>query len=304
MNRDYFLPFISLVLITISGSCKYKEVRNVVISVIVQDSVTKEPIEGAEVVILGWKQNNIDDLNYKLRKEVTDFKGQFQAEFERALRIDIAVKAIDYKVADSTIKQLTKQENVVSLKLIKETEGNTAIYISSEPPESDSLYWGVRYYHSTSLRNFEEVWGFNMNKKKTTNRINDADIWIQTANNKSYKEWILFTRNGWGIQPIYYDEVNGNLIINKAEAPQGNYLEKYKIRGSEVGYFLRGKNGMEYAKIILTPYSIDNSIPLDTEGYYEEKIQPFQIIYQKDGSTNLEVNPKFDLETYLLGLPW
>lgn len=80
----------------------------------VVDEKTGEPIHKAEVIVLGWYMNNIDDASFSKQSLTTDKNGNYKARFEKGHQIDVASKAKGYQ-PERSYNELNKSEIEVNL---------------------------------------------------------------------------------------------------------------------------------------------------------------------------------------------
>lgn len=113
-----------------------------------------------------------------------------------------------------------------------------------------------------------------------------------------------------GIIPFFYQDVEETTFFEKNIAPKKGYLQQYKlinkIGNTEIGFFIKCRDGKTYAKLIRQDYTYhkgnwckdeDCKSPLMVEIGYA-----FHCLYQTNGSRNLAYMPmNFSLEDFLEG---
>ncbi len=268
------------------SSCSSMNVDNVKIEGVVVD-ITETPIVGAQVVVLCWKDFGFlkDDVDYYKIETYTNEKGAFECEFEKGYKVDMAVKAINYKIEALSL-------NVSPSKIIKDTivlktdsyKEKAVLYVNK-----DSLILGVKKCEVDGV-DFIEEWGVNVEKGINTSNKNEASVWLKDSG-------YLLAHEGGGIIPILKDTSKYALLYGNTKAPTSGYMQKYKITGQERGYFIKTLND-RYGKIILG-YHYEKISPDDT-GVCIEEGYLISVIYQPDANNNLDVAPKKDLEELLL----
>jgi 5-hydroxyisourate hydrolase-like protein (transthyretin family) len=88
--KTYLIISIFLTL-TLTSSCQ--ERQNIKVTGHIIDDLTGEPISNAEILVLCWYQQNIDDESFQKEALTTDKSGSFKANFNKGHKIDIASQA-------------------------------------------------------------------------------------------------------------------------------------------------------------------------------------------------------------------
>lgn len=282
-------------------SCSPREIYDLKLEGFVLDSISQSPIVGAEILVLAWKYAGPSDVNYKDRIAQTDSNGYFSMAIERTFRIDVGIQHKGYIIAHQSFQKPRNKNISINFELQRVKSETEAIFLDPDIPEEAGLFWGVRNYHADNSQKWE-VWGFDMDKKRASSNKKEAEVWIQLAEKDFESSWTLEGQNGWKILPIRFPRLESNLAFTLFEAPKYGYSDTHEVQGTELGYFLTNKDRTEYVKVILSPYKIQGEITSE-KGFYEEKIQSFQIVYNNKASRDLYINPEVNLEFFLIALP-
>ncbi|MGI0016668.1 MAG: hypothetical protein ACREBU_24860 [Nitrososphaera sp.] len=279
-------------------SCE-SSVKDISIVGLVVNSHSRQRIKNAHVVILCWKPSDFgcDDIDYKKIELTTDQNGKFATTFERGIRLDLAVKAEGYEITKLSIPRLSKRniDATITMKsldrIVSQREvGTTRI--------CDSLFVGFRDYHLSSGKS-TLTFGIDIQRGSTTNNKDEADLWAIRSKKDIYPS-ILITPEKGGLIPIYEKDIKVSLMFEKTSAPNEGYIDYYKLKGNEAGFFIKSKDGSSYGKLIIIPVKTEISSPYK-DSYYEEHRLTFRLVYQPNGTNDLYVpQSDIDLEQYLL----
>nr|WP_199001308.1 hypothetical protein [Flavobacterium sp. ASV13] len=111
----YLGIFISIFLFT---SC-YNDVKNIKIEGTIIDSISKKPIENAEVSIICWSYGKTPDGSYTGEdsiKVITDKKGRYESNFKKGAFIEVKSKKDNYKTGFVS-EDITDNKVIIDFKL-------------------------------------------------------------------------------------------------------------------------------------------------------------------------------------------
>ncbi|QMU29501.1 carboxypeptidase-like regulatory domain-containing protein [Adhaeribacter radiodurans] len=307
MNKVYFTITLLTFLAAIA-SCQDR--KNIVVTGKVIDEKTGEPITNAEVVVLGWYMNNIDDASFAKQNLTTDKNGNFKARFVKGHQIDVASKAKGYQPTRS-YNELNKNEIVVNLKLARQRDNPTlkslltTDNISAEPGK-EPTFLRVRIYGDKDGKELDfkkaETFGYDFKSQTTHSDTTQSDIWFRIIKKEEQPTTIVAAPNG-GIIPILNKDVNTSLLYEKTIAPTSGYFSPYRLKGDEAGFFVLCRDGKSYGKIILEQSEVDLSSPDGKGSFYKEFGNNFSSIYQTNGTNDLSYSVSdIDLEDFLVTL--
>ena len=296
----------SLVFLTMLASCQDR--RNILVSGQITDELTGKPITKAEVVVLCWYMSSIDDASFIKQTLTTDENGNYKATFAKGHQVDVASKAIGF-IANRSYHELKDNKIQVDLKLSVAKQNPTLInYLSTDHVELDftdkTPFLRIRFY-SVDTSNYlnlskPETFGFDLSNQRTSSDTSKCDIWFKPIN-KEEPPKIIVSNKGGGILPVYASEIKSSFFYEKTEAPTTGYLQEYKLKGNEEGFFVLSRDGKTYGKIIFEKMELDASTPDGKGGFYKEFGKQFSCLYQPNGTTNLSYyTPDVDLENFLV----
>jgi hypothetical protein len=273
-------------------SCSGKKIRNICIKGVVIDKITKVTVDRARVTVLFWNQveNYSEELNYVKKECVTDKNGAFTAIYKGGIiAIDLAVKASNYKVSLLKIKEIPNDTLNIIVELNKANLSSKTIFYQ----KSDSLFISIREYKLPKEQKIED-WGINIEKGTSVKNLQNVTVW---AESKKGVPVILVTSHESGIIPIFRDNIKQSILYEYDKAPTSGYVSRYQLKGNEAGFFVHSKG--KYAKLIRVGKSYQKTVPYK-EGYYVENGINFKLIYQPDGTQDLNIEPINNLENFIL----
>jgi hypothetical protein len=115
-KMKYLGIFISIFLFT---SC-YNDVKNVQIQGTIIDSISKKPIENAEVSIVCWSYGKTPDGSYTSQDSIkinTDKKGNYKTNFQEGAFIEVKSNKEGYKTSFKS-EDVTENKVVINLNLV------------------------------------------------------------------------------------------------------------------------------------------------------------------------------------------
>tara|TARA_B110000027_G_scaffold112565_1_gene121258 strand:+ start:609 stop:962 length:354 start_codon:yes stop_codon:yes gene_type:complete len=110
---------ILIVLLFLAFTSCQKDIADIVITGIVTDAKTSNPIEGAEITIVCWFYGNSPDQSYsdeQTKSIKTDSKGKYQIDFDKGAFIEIKITALGYNEKLET-KYISGSKNSISINL-------------------------------------------------------------------------------------------------------------------------------------------------------------------------------------------
>lgn len=269
------------------------------------DSETNKPIPNAEVVALCWYQNNIDDVTFKKQTTNTDNQGYYKFSFDIGHKIDIASKTAKHS-PNRAYNELNNNNLNVDLSL-EPKKNDTSLVVNlttmrySKKDEAIP-YLRQRVYSNPATDELDfaniESWGYDFINSKNSPNTDSIDIWFRSVNKEEHPTTMLTNPNG-GLIPIYNKDVQSSLLFEKKEAPLDGYVTEYELQGNEEGFFVKCRDGLTYAKLLMEKSKIDKSSP-SKNGYYKEWGYNFGSIYQTDSSRTFNYNQDIDLEQFLV----
>lgn len=306
MKRLSYIIILLIYLVAIT-SCQDKQ--NIVVTGKIIDERTGEPIPNAEVVVLCWYMNNIDDASFIKQNLTADKSGNYKVNFEKGHQIDVASKANGYQPSRSYNK-LDNSKIKVNLQLIKQRSNSSikALLTTGDvrsDTEAEPTFLKVRVYADQDGKelDFSKVitYGFDFKTQTINSDTLKTDFWFRTINKEEPPSTIAVAQQG-GIIPVFDKEVKSSLLFEKAIAPTTGYKLTYQLTGEEAGFFILCRDGKTYGKIILEQSSIDKSIPDGKGSYYKEFGKNFSSLYQPNGTTDLSYSmTDINLENFLVG---
>lgn len=262
----------------------------IVIKGIIIDKETKAPITNAEVLVLLWNQvKQSSEISYTKQKRFTDNRGIFIIYYKKKpIEIDIAAVAKGYNIYSYKNRNLDNDTLIVVFELQAISKKNNATFYNN----SDSLFISTRKFNKDHR---VEQWGIDIESGNSAIVSNNITIWAEPSTNSRPK--VLVTSDNSGIVPIFRKNIKQSIYYEFIEAPINGYKNIYQLSGNEAGFFVFS-NG-KYAKLILIGDNYNQSVPFLNDFYTENGIK-FKLIYQSDGTTNLAISTRFDLERFLL----
>lgn len=288
------------------ASCQDR--RNIIVTGQITDEQTGKPISKAEVVILCWYMNSIDDASFKKQTVLTDLNGNYKVSFDKGHQVDVASKANGF-LASRIYNELDDNKIHVSLKLTRAKDNPTLIkYLSNEQVHINitdkTPFLRVRFYSvdTTTILDLNnvETYGFDFRNQRTSTDTSKCDIWFQPIH-KEEQPKVIVANAGGGILPVFANEIKSSFFYEKMTAPTTGYLHEYKLLGNEEGFFVLCRDGKTYAKLVFVKSENDISAPDGKGGIYKEFGKEFSCLYQPNGTTDLSYStPDIDLENFLV----
>lgn len=311
------LSTILLLFVVFIASCQNK--TDIVISGEIVDEMTGKPIPNAEVMIFCWFKS-FNDVSFKKQILKTNDEGKYQATFDKGYKVDIASKAVGY-LPKRSYNKLKNNKIKINLKLSQVRSNPTLIALNLDSDKEDPM---LRVHIPAKKDNNEldfknaTTFGFDFQSLTTISDTTRTDIWfrledkeissdtlvnIMSFEDKEIPPTTLVTSIKGGLIPIFSNEIESSLLYEKNTAPTKGYVTSYKLTGSELGFFVRCRDGKTYGKIILGASEIDLSSPDGQGSYYKEFGRSFIYLYQPNGTTNLAYyHTDIDLENFLLNI--
>lgn len=133
-NRMYkqvscdFMGTVSTTILLICSTLFYScgDRKNIIVTGQITDELTGQPVANAEVVVLCWYAENIDDDSFNKQTLSTDKNGNYKANFHKGHKVDVASKSKDYQ-PNRSYNNLSDNEIQVNLKLSKSKNNRTLI---------------------------------------------------------------------------------------------------------------------------------------------------------------------------------
>jgi hypothetical protein len=274
-------------------SCNNTEKKNIIVEGRVFNK-TGEPIENAQVIVLGWKDAGFDDIDYIKEEILTDKNGFFKTAFKKAIKIDIASQAPGFAPTRKKIDDIGGNSLKVELRL-GDLESNASVTSNLIDTTVDlTPYIGYRKYMGT--KGSVECLGMDFTSGRVSNEASKIDIW-PLPNQGFVNPNVFTTKENGGIIPIFANQISQSLIYEHSTAPSKGYEQTYKLKGNEAGLLIKLPNE-GYAKLIFKSEKIHKSMP-NNGNQYEDLGISFDWIYNPTGN-NLKISPKINLEDYIL----
>jgi uncharacterized pyridoxamine 5'-phosphate oxidase family protein len=282
-------------------SCRDR--KNIVVTGQVIDQLTNKPIPNAEVVVLCWYMNGIEEASFKKQTITTDINGKYNTHFQEGHQIDVASKAKDYNPYRS-YNELSDNKINIDLKLTKIESNPTLKTLFNNDNVQEAPFLRVRIYGDKNGKildfNNVQTFGFDFKTLKITTDTTQADFWFKTEK-KEGQPTIIMTNNNAGLIPITNNQVKSSILFEMNIAPTSGYKSTYKLQDNDEGFFILCRDRKTYGKIILEKSSIDVSTPDGKGSFFKEFGKNFSYLYQQNGTTNLTYsNPNIDLESFLV----
>lgn len=288
----------------ILNSCTNNQ-HNITVTGRVLDSETKKPIPNAEVVALCWYQINIDDATFKKKKTSTDKLGHYRFTFDVGYKVDIASKSPKH-YPHRIYNELSNNTLNVDFTL-DSMRSDTSLIVhltTMDYPENEETmpFIRQRIYSNSETEGLDfsniEIWGYDFINSKNSPTNYNVDIWLKSVAKEEYPTTLLTSSKG-GLIPILNKDIKSSLLFEKQVAPLEGYFTEYKLQGNEEGFFVKCRDGLTYAKILMEKSKIEISSPYKN-GYYKEWGYNFGAIYQKDSSRTFHYYMDIDLESFLV----
>lgn len=225
---------------------------------IVVDAQTGLPVPLCEMQINCFYQDNMDRSGHRIYQSRTDLFGNFELTLEKGYRINSQFSAHGYEPVDFTLPllpgnlprviQLTKKDGAEQSKL--EVRVFSEAMTGTETP-----YMGVKYQVVDSQKfEFVELIGFDLLNGKSSICVDSADVWIELSRDSGLNPVVYANRKG-GLYPVSRgsDSLSFHLL-NADYAPVDGYASNYRLTGYERFFFVKCRDGVHYAKLILDGY--------------------------------------------------
>lgn len=196
--------------------------KDIVVTGQVIDEKTGNPIPNAEVLVLCWYMNSIDDASFNKQNLTTDRNGYYKAFFEKGHQIDVASKAKGYKPFRS-FNEIDNNRINVTLKLAKQKINPTLktlltidelLYGSEEDP----TFLRVRVNGNKESKSLDfrtvKTFGFDLKTQTINSDTLQTDLWFRTIKREEQPTTIATPQNG-GLIPILDKEVKSSLFLKK-----------------------------------------------------------------------------------------
>ena len=295
MNK--ILTTIILAIATLLTSCQDRS--NIVITGQITEEATGKPINEAEVVVLCWYMNNIDDASFKKQTLKTDRNGNYKVTFDKGHQVDVASQARDF-LPNRKYNKLEKSEIIVDLKLKKSQENKSLISFLSTDIITNEMTEKTPFLRIRIQNNKITTYGFDFKSLTTKTDTAQCDLWFKVEKSEKQPTTIVTNKNG-GIIPILSNEIESSLFYEKVSAPTTGYNADYTLKGDEEGFFIKCRDGKTYAKVILEKATLDIGSPTGQGDYYKELGKFFSYLYQPNGTTDLSyATASINLENFLV----
>jgi hypothetical protein len=251
------------------------------------DFETKQPIANVQVMILCWKEAELEsgDVDYVKKETYTDENGMFDFTFRKGFKLDIGTVRAGFQPNHSKIDAIKKDMNI-HVKLKKSDFKNSR----SQCPGKVNMFVAARTYYMKA-DTVNELIGLDLTTGLNTTDLTEADLWIE-AKNKSKGILNLMTSTKKGLLAFRNKTVEDTVQV----APNEGYQSEYLIQGDEKGFWVKLKDNEGYAKVLVVD-RFDKSSPYKN-GYFKEVGMVFQCEYFLGNFES--VQNQFDLEEFLL----
>lgn len=254
---------------------------------IVVDAKTGLPIPYCEIQTSCLYQNNMDRSGKKTYQTQTDLFGNFSFHIEKGYQINSQLSAHGYEPVDFTASLLPGNlPRVIKLnKLAGADNSQLEVRVLSESiSEKNAPFIGVKYILVDSLRvEFADMIGFDLLNGKQAHHVDSVDVWIEFSRDVQRNPIVWANRKG-GLFPLVasLDSVAGHLL-NCDYAPVDGYRASCQLTGLENGFFVKCRDGIHYAKLIM-----DNYLCVIQYGEEKERVKElgvrFSYVVQRDPS--------------------
>ncbi len=287
---------ISFFTLTLTTSCQDKQ--NIKVTGQVKDELTGEPIPNAEVVVLCWYMNNIEDASFRKETLITDKVGNFAIKFDKGHQVDVASQAVGFLPARKYTK-LESNEINLDLKLKRDKKNETLISHLMTTADFIAVTGKATPFLKLRTQN-KKILTFGFDFATLTSKVDtlNCDLWFKIES----KPTTLVTNKSGGIIPIMLNEIKSSLLYELQYAPATGYQKSYMLTGQEEGFIIKCRDGKTYAKIILIKGRIDISGPINGSTFRDQG-RYFSYLYQPNGTTDLTYpKTKIDLQDFLVDI--
>ena len=295
MNK--ILATILLTTTTLFTSCQDRS--NIVVTGQITEEATGKPIKEAEVVVLCWYMNSIDDASFKKQTLKTDKNGNYKVTFDKGHQVDVASQASDF-LPNRKYNKLEKNEINVDLKLKKSKQNSTLISFLNTDIIMSETTEKTPFLRIRIQKNKITTYGFDFTSLTTKTDTAQCDLWFKVEKSEKQPTTIVTNQNG-GIIPVLSGEIESSLLYEKVSAPITGYKADYTLKGDEEGFFIKCRDGKTFAKVILEKATLDIGSPTGQGDYYKELGKHFSYLYQPNGTTDLSYSTtQINLENFLV----
>lgn len=272
---------------------------NIVVTGQITEEATGKPINEAEVVVLCWYMNNIDDASFKKQTLKTDRSGNYKVTFDKGHQVDVASQASDF-LPNRKYNKLEKSEINVNLKLKKSQENKSLIPFLTTNIITTEITEKTPFLRIRIQNNKVTTYGFDFTSLTTKTDTAQCDLWFRVEKSETQPTTIVTNKHG-GIVPILSGEIVSSLLYEKTIAPTTGYKTDYTLKGDEEGFFIKCRDGKTYAKVILEKATLDVGGPAGQGDYYKELGKNFSYLYQPNGTTDFSYSTtQINLENFLV----
>jgi hypothetical protein len=261
-------------------SCKNKNSTNIVAKGIVLDSASGQPIPAAKVTLLCWRRMNYGEETYDKVDTITDKQGRFGAEFSEGFKLEVGSIASGYHPVIQAIKDLSKTSNIRLLLKVNSASG--------ELKDLGELGIFTRTYKTKDAKPVE-YYGIDILNGKNTRFHDSIDIAISDV--ESGQSQLLTSSEKGGLIPIFDS-------TDTETAPLNGYMKKYKLNGTENGFFVRCRDGKSYSRLKIFALKYNRSFP-SPGGHAEDAGIMFNVELQTKGN-EFNTADDFRLDYYIL----
>jgi hypothetical protein len=249
MQRYFLVLLYSFFLLFMLGACA-REVYDIAWKGVVVDKNTGKPVAGAHISTTCSYQHNIDVTAEFDRFSTSNDNGQFIVSFPKGFGLTVRTSApgylsgLDYKVVkrsfiNDTVFLSPRPLNTNLVVRIK----NDTLFSASVPFICEmQVVDGVRGGKNGTVR-----WGYDFLAGESTNRLEEADVWVEIVRNSN--RLMLNTGENGGIFPVYQND-NDDFLTHVTKAPESGYANSHLLTGDEAGFFVLCRNGRHVAKMI------------------------------------------------------
>lgn len=260
--------------------------KNIKVTGKVLDTETKLPLANAHVVILCWKDAELEsgDVDFQKGEVWTNENGQFELSFEIGFKLDVGSITEGYLPNHYKLTPLNQAENNITIELTRNT---SSVDNSKKCENGQSMFISDRTYFFKT-KEVRELIGINLSTGLNTDK-NQADFWMESEEGNI----TIFTPDGGGI--LGFSDSSWEEATYTT--PEDGYQNEYQMNGTEKVFRIKLKENKGFGKVFISD-KFDSTFPYK-EGYYKEIGVSFECVYLLGDSRNLH-KKSFDMEEYML----
>lgn len=222
---------------------------------IVVDEHTNLPVQGCEVSANCFMQGNMDQSQIITYNSKTDIFGSFNIELEKGYKIKSHFYAPGFQKLDLG-GQLNPGNlpNVIKLKRLTDDNryGNLEVRpIDHEEISNNTPFVGIQFLElDSATQRFTCLIGFDLLNGCKVASEDSADLWIEFSRSKGFLPLVCSNKNGG----IYIPGISGDAVTDSLiqdHAPLDGYQTYFRFTGKENQLFVKCRDGIHFAKIIL-----------------------------------------------------